>query len=307
MPNETLTLLNPQPGGRYVDCTVGAGGHAAAILAAQPTCQLLGLDRDANALAIARERLAPFGDRARLVHTNYHNMITVLDEISWDTVDGVLLDVGLSSMQINEASRGFSFQTDGPLDMRMDRRERVTASTLLNNSPADELTRIFRRFGEEPRARQIAKAIVLRRENQPWETTEELADLVRQVLRHRGDRRCPAVPRIFQALRIAVNNELESLQNTLYDAIGALNPSGRVVVISFHSLEDRIVKDTFREAAIDCVCPPAMPICSCKQVPTLKVITRKPLRAKTDELSENSRARCAKLRAAERLPWPEEE
>lgn len=307
MPNETLAQLNPQPGGRYVDCTVGAGGHAAAILAAEPTCQLLGLDRDTNALAVASERLAPFGDRVRLVHTNYHNMITVLDEIEWDGVDGILLDVGLSSMQIDEASRGFSFQVDGPLDMRMDRRERITASTLLNNSELGELVRIFRQYGEEPRARQIATAIVRRRETQPWESTEELANLIRKVLHHYGDRRCPAVPRIFQALRIAVNGELESLQNTLDDAIHALKPAARLVVLTFHSLEDRIVKETFREAARDCVCPPVMPICTCDKVPTLKVLTRKPLRAHSQELRENSRAKCAKLRSAERLPWQDEE
>ena len=306
MPNETLTYLNPQPNGRYIDGTIGAGGHAEAILAAAPGCQLLGFDRDADALAIARQRLAPFGERARLVHTNYHNMITVLDEIGWDGVDGILLDVGLSSMQIDRPDRGFSFQSEGPLDMRMDRREPTTASTLLNHSSLDELTAIFRQYGEEPKARAIAKAIVARRERQLWETTDELAELIRRVVRHRGHGRCPAVPRIFQALRIAVNDELDNLRDTLHDAIDALNPHGRVVIISFHSLEDRIVKETFREAGLDCICPPAMPICTCDVTPSLKTLTRKPVRPSPQELATNPRANSAKMRAGERLPFSTE-
>jgi 16S rRNA (cytosine1402-N4)-methyltransferase len=253
LPDEVLSYLAPTDGALIVDGTVGAGGHAAAILAAAD-CHLVGLDRDDTALALAAERLSEFSERTTLIRTNFVEMAAQLQHHGVDMVDGILLDLGLSSMQLDEGRRGFSFRMDGPLDMRMDRREHVTASTLLNHAERDELTQIFRQYGEEPAARRLATAIVRRRDERPWQGTAELADLIRGVTRSRGGH-SPALARCFQALRIAVNGELDDLRATLDQAVDLLAPGGRLVIISFHSLEDRIVKQTFRELALTCICP----------------------------------------------------
>jgi len=223
------------------------------------------------------------------------------EQLGWDRVDGVLLDVGISSMQVDTAQRGFSHRLDGPLDMRMDRRGPVTAATIVNTWSEDQLTDVFRRYGEERRARRVARAVVTQREEQPFSRTGELAELLKRVV---GQRRGPTLPpatRCFQGLRIAVNRELEELEDGLAGALELLRPGGRLVVISFHSLEDRIVKHSFRHEAATCVCPPGLPVCVCGKSAALRILTRKPLRPSADEVTMNRRAASAKLRAAERL------
>lgn len=288
--------------GRYIDGTLGLGGHTEALLSRFPGTQVLGIDRDGDALEEARERLSPFADRATLVRGSYSNMVLHAERMGWDRVDGVLLDVGISSMQLDTAHRGFSHRLDGPLDMRMDRRGPVTAATIVNTWTEDQLTDVFRRYGEERRARQVARAIVAQREEQPFSRTAELAELLKRVV---GQRRGPTLPpatRSFQALRIAVNRELSELEEGLAGALKLLCPGGRLVVISFHSLEDRIVKHFFRHEAATCVCPPGLPVCVCGKSATVRIMTRRPLRPSADEVNTNRRAGSAKLRAAERLP-----
>lgn len=294
--------LAPERGGRFVDGTVGCGGHARMVLAAAPENQLLGLDADQEALDEAARVLAPFAERFRLVRTNYTAMRDIAIELGWQSVDGILLDVGISSLQVDRPQRGFSYQHDGPLDMRMDAGQELTAARVLNRCDVDELTGIFKLYGELPGARKLAHAVVARRERNPWAWTGEFAELVRTTLPQPRGRRSPIEARAFQALRIAVNNELESLDVALEEAIELLAPGGRLVVISFHSLEDRLVKRTFRDAAASCVCPPDFPVCRCDKVATLKPLTRKPIQADEDEIRRNRRAACARLRAAERLP-----
>ncbi len=299
---EVLDLLEPACCHHIVDGTVGGGGHAAALLAAAPAdAELLGLDRDDAALAAAAVRLAPFGQRAHLARCRYSRLEDAADELGWEHVDAVLLDIGISSHQIDSAARGFAHRLDGPLDMRMDRRERTTAATLLNQASAEELERIFRTFGEEPRARQVARAVVERRAERPWERTGELAELVLRVAGRPHERGLPAATRVFQALRIAVNGELDELAAGLRAALELLRPGGRLAVICFHSLEDRMVKEFFREQAAPCVCPPDFPICACGRVATLRQVTRKPVTAGAAELDVNRRAASAKLRVAEKL------
>ena len=298
---ETLKYLQVRPNGRYIDATLGAGGHAAALLAADTTARLLGIDRDENALAIARKRLAPFQDRCTLVHGNYGNMADLAAEHGWHAADGILMDLGTSSMQIDQPDRGFSYSQDGPLDMRMDRTSPITAARVLNTANEDELTEIMKTFGEMPGARKIARAIVARRETRLWSHTGELAGLLKSQMPRQKGRSTPAAARCFQALRIVVNNEFEDLEDGLEMALELLAPSGRLVAISFHSGEDRIVKETLRYAAKDCICPKVLPICACDKTPTIQLLTRKPLRPSAAETAENSRAAPAKLRSAEKL------
>ena len=301
MLEEVCEHLVAVTGGRYIDGTVGLGGHTEAVLSRFPGTQVLGIDRDSDALGLAQKRLAVFGDRATLVRGSYGSMGQHAVAMGWDRVDGVLLDVGISSMQLDTANRGFSHRLDGPLDMRMDRRGPVTAATIVNTWNEDQLTDVFRRYGEERRARRVARAIVIQREERPFARTIELAELLKRVV---GQRRGPALPpatRCFQALRIAVNRELAELENGLAGALELLRPGGRLVVISFHSLEDRIVKHLFRHEAATCVCPPGLPVCVCGKSATLRILTRKPLRPSADEVTMNRRAASAKLRAAERL------
>lgn len=299
---QVVELLQPERCRRMIDGTVGGGGHAEALLeAAPPDAELLGIDRDDDALAAAAKRLARFGNRVHLHRGAYgESLAAAAAALNWDSVDAVLLDIGVSSHQINTADRGFAHRLDGPLDMRMDRRSRTTAATVLNTASAEQLERIFREYGEEPRARQLARAVVDRREQQPWERTRELAELVERVAGRAYDRGLPAATRVFQALRIRVNGELDELAAGLEAAVALLRPGGRLAVISFHSLEDRMVKEFVRGRAVECICPPDFPVCVCRHRATLRPVTRKPATADETELTENRRAAPAKLRVAEK-------
>ncbi|MCP4424469.1 MAG: 16S rRNA (cytosine(1402)-N(4))-methyltransferase RsmH [Chloroflexi bacterium] len=295
---EVLELLRPQPDGRYVDATLGAGGHAAGILeASAPTGRVLAFDRDPEAIQFARRRLAPYGDRVVYVNASYAEMGQLAPARGFDQVDGVLLDLGLSSRQLGNAERGFSFMKDGPLDMRFDPTQGETAADLINNLSETELADIFWRYGDERRSRRLARAIV---NGRPLHTTRQLADLIAGQGKGRG--RIHPATRIFQALRIAVNRELEAVETGIPAAINLLKPGGRIAVISFHSLEDRFVKRLFRRLSQSCVCPPPQPICTCGGRATLRLITRKAVQATDDEISQNPRSRSARLRVAERLP-----
>lgn len=295
---EVLAGLQARPGGRYIDATLGAGGHAAGILeASAPDGRLLGLDADPDAVAYARERLQVFGDRAVLWAGNFRHLSTVAHALDFGQVQGILMDLGLSSRQLEDATRGFSFNQEGPLDMRMDPRQGQAAADLLNTLPEQELADLLWRYGEERHSRRIARAIVAAR---PVARTDELAELVARTVGRR-ERIHPAT-RTFQALRIAVNEELEALEEALPQARDLLRPGGRLAVIAFHSLEDRIVKQFFRKEARDCLCPPEVPVCSCGHRATLKEVTRKPIRPSGEEVARNPRSRSARLRLAERLP-----
>ena len=299
---ETLAALRCRPGGFWVDGTVGAGGHAEAILrASAPDGRLLGCDRDLEALEAAGRRLAPFGERAVLRHADYRGLPGLLDESGFGAVSGVLLDLGISSLQIDDPERGFSFREDGPLDMRMDRSQPVTAADLVNSLPADRLVSVFRRFGEEPAARRIAGAIARARTRAPIRTTLALAGIVSGAVPGRRGGRIHPATRVFQALRIEVNAELQGLDRLLEEAARRLLPGGRIAVIAFHSLEDRIVKTTLRGLTRRCVCPRGLPVCACGRPGLLRPVTSKPVRPSAMEIDENPRSRSARLRAAERL------
>lgn len=303
MADEVIRFLAPKPGGIYVDGTIGGAGHAARILeASSPDGILIGFDRDAEALRAAREKLLPFGDRVRLLQGNFAGLAEALAGFGIERIDGLLLDLGVSSHQFDSAERGFSFQKDAPLDMRMDRGSGDSAADLVNTLPEQELERIFRDFGEERWARRIAAFIVNAREEAPIETTLRLVNIIKGAIpRGAWEERLHPATRIFQALRIAVNDELASLEKVLDMGIRMLNRGGRGVVIAFHSLEDRIVKNSFREFARGCTCPKGLPYCVCGNTPLLRVLTGKPVMAGEAEVEANPRARSAKLRAAERL------
>ena len=281
-----------------MDGTLGAGGHARGILeACAPDGRLLGLDVDPQALALARETLAPFGERARIVQASYETLAVQLDGLGWEAVDGVLLDLGASSMQFDRPERGFSFLQDGPLDMRFGPQASHSADELVNRLAQDELAALIYRYGEERDSRRIARAIVKAR---PLHTTRELAEVIRSAAPARGQRIHPAT-RTFQALRIAVNEELESVVQGVASGVRMLKPGGRIAIISFHSLEDRLVKDGFRSLSRGCICPRELPLCACGHRPEVKIITRKPVRAGEQEVALNPRARSARLRCAEKL------
>lgn len=302
--DETLDLLSPKPGGTYIDCTLGGGGHAEAILErSSPDGRLLGLDADPRTLPIAERRLSRFSGRFVLVHANFSNLEGVARWNGFATVDGILFDLGVSSYQLDLAERGFSFRTDAPLDMRFDPSQPTTAADLVNTLDADELASLLFRYGEEPRARAISRAIVEARRRKPIQTGGELAAIVERVVpRGRADRkRVHPATQTFMALRLAVNRELETLEVALPQATELLRPGGRIVVISFHSLEDRIVKRFFADAARGCICPPELPVCACGREPTLRVLTRKVVMSSVEEQRRNPRSRSARLRAAERL------
>jgi 16S rRNA (cytosine1402-N4)-methyltransferase len=298
--HEIIHALQPIRGGTYVDGTLGAGGHAWGILeASQPNGRLLGLDLDPQAIELAGQRLAPFGDRVIIVQASYTELSKQLSRLGWQGVSGIVLDLGISSMQIDTASRGFSFATDAPLDMRFSPQNPVSAADLVNHLPERELANLIYRYGEERRARQIARAIVNAR---PIYTTRQLADIVRKASgpeRHKTHLH-PAT-RTFQALRIEVNQELENLQSVLPQAVDALLPGGRLAIIAFHSLEDRIVKQYFQRESRDCICPPRQPICTCGHRAAIKILTKTPIRPTEQETAQNPRARSAVLRIAEKL------
>jgi len=301
--HEVLQLLAPADGKIYIDGTVGGGGHSAAILeTASPGGHLLGIDRDEEALNAASARLAPFAGRFQLARGNYADMGELAAERGISGADGILLDIGVSSHQLDEKSRGFSYQVDAPLDMRMDQSRGETAADLLNRLSAEELTRILYEYGEEKWAKRIAAFIVEERRSRPFSTTLQLVETVKKAVPV-GAREKDQHParRSFQALRIAVNDELGALTRGLDQAIELLNPGGVLAVISFHSLEDRIVKDCFKLHATDCICPPKLPVCVCGHHADVKLLTRKPITAGEAELAENSRSHCALLRAVRKL------
>jgi len=304
MAEEVMQYLQPHSGGVYLDGTLGGAGHARLILeASSPDGVLIGMDRDAEALAAAQRELASFGERVVLRQGNFSDMCMQLDQLEIAAVDGILLDLGVSSHQIDSPERGFSFREDGPLDMRMNPKEGVSAATVVAETEADELKRIFRDYGEERWAGKIARAIVTDREKTPFVTTLQLADLVSRVVpAGRGPQRIHPATRVFQALRIHVNGELDSLRTALDTAWLRLKTGGRLVVISFHSLEDRMVKQAFRALATGCVCPPRLAVCACGEQPSVRVLTRKAVRATESETENNPRARSAVLRAMEKLP-----
>jgi 16S rRNA (cytosine1402-N4)-methyltransferase len=299
---EVLAQLDPHEGGRYLDGTVGAGGHAAAVLdRCGASGKLLGIDRDPEALAAAAKELARFGDRAVLVRANFAVLHDVARVHGFVPVDGIILDLGLSSLQLANEERGFSFRARGPLDMRADPDLRVTAGNIVNSWSASDLRRVFAEYGEEPEAARLAGAIVRRRAKTSFATADELGRFVAGVKTRRPRGIDPAT-RVFQALRIAVNDELANLASALAGATQILQPGGRLAVISFHSLEDRIVKQFFARESRDCICPPHLPTCVCGHRAGLRVVTRRPLRAASAEVDRNPRARSAALRVAERLP-----
>ncbi|MFA5515069.1 MAG: 16S rRNA (cytosine(1402)-N(4))-methyltransferase RsmH [Desulfuromonadales bacterium] len=304
MPGEVLSLLAPRPGEIFLDGTVGGGGHARLILeATSPNGVLIGLDRDPQALAQAASVLAPFGDRVILRHGNFSEAAALLPDLGIAALDGMLLDLGVSSFQLDSMERGFSFRHEAPLDMRMDPTTGISAAEVLNTAEADELTRIFREFGEERWAGRIARRIVRTRQERPLTSTEELAELVRQsVPGGYAPARIHPATRVFQALRIFVNDELAHVSRGVSGAIDLLKPGGRLAVISFHSLEDRIVKRMFQAETSGCICPPRLPVCNCGHVPRLDLLTRKGVRAAAAEVESNPRARSAVLRAVRRRP-----
>ena len=297
---EVLDALQPKPGGVYIDGTVGAGGHAAAILqVCAPAGQLFGLDQDETALDLARRQLAEFKDRVHLLHYNFDQLAEVARRYAIPPADGILLDIGVSSMQLDRPERGFSFQVDGPLDMRMDPSAPESAADLVNHLPEEELANLIYRYGEEPRSRRIARTIVQAR---PITGTLQLAEIVAKAAGGRkgsGRRKIHPATRTFQALRVAVNDELGVLERVLPQAIELLKPGGRLAVISFNSLEDRLVKQYFKREAQDCICPPDQLFCTCRHKATVDIITKKPVTPSSAEIDANPRARSAKLRVVE--------
>jgi len=299
---ECIDGLNIRPDGIYVDGTLGGAGHSSRIAEKLTAGRLIGIDRDPVALKAAGTRLAPFADRVTLVHSNFSEIASVLDDLQIEAVDGILLDLGVSSPQLDDGQRGFSYMSDAPLDMRMDSGDRITAETVVNTWPYEELRRILFDYGEERYAPQIASAICRRRETAPIHTTFELVDVIRSAMPAAAlrEKQHPA-KRSFQAIRIAVNDELGAVRKVMEAAIPKLKPGGRLVIITFHSLEDRIVKNGMADAAKGCTCPPEFPVCVCGKKPAVRVLTRKPITASERELEANPRSRSAKLRICEKL------
>ena len=300
--HETVDMLNVKPDGIYLDGTLGGAGHSPEICKRLTTGRLIGVDRDTVALEAAKKRLEAHLEKVTLVHSNFSELGAILDSLDIACVDGMLFDLGVSSPQLDDGERGFSYMADAPLDMRMNRDDSLTAYEIVNTWPREELRRILFEYGEERYAPLIAAAIERRRAEHPIETTLELASVIRgamppQALR---EKQHPA-KRSFQAIRIAVNDELSSVSRMMQTAVGRLTPGGRLAVITFHSLEDRIVKNSMAEAAKGCVCPPSFPVCVCGRKPSVKVLTHKPIVSGEQELNENPRARSAKLRVCEKL------
>ncbi len=300
--DECIEGLAIKPDGIYVDGTLGGAGHSSVIASKLTTGRLIGIDRDPIALKAAGKRLEPYQDRVTLVHSNFCEIASVLEQLNIPGVDGILLDLGVSSPQLDDGERGFSYMADAPLDMRMNNEDSLSAHTVVNTWPYEELKRILYEYGEERYAPQIAANICRKRENKPIETTLELVDVIRSAMPPAAlrEKQHPA-KRSFQAIRIAVNDELGSVEKVIRDAIPCLNPGGRLAIITFHSLEDRIVKNGMAEAAKGCTCPPNFPVCVCGKKPKVKLVSRKPIVSGSEELDRNPRARSAKLRICEKL------
>ena len=299
---ECIEGLNIKPDGIYLDGTLGGAGHSSEIVKRLEQGRHIGIDRDPIALKAAGERLAPYADKVTLVHSNFCEIKQVLDDLDIAGVDGILLDLGVSSPQLDDGARGFSYMADAPLDMRMNNEDPLTAHDVVNTWPYEELKRILYDYGEERYAPQIASAICRKRESKPIESTLELVDVIRSAMPPAAlrEKQHPA-KRSFQAIRIAVNDELGSVEKVMRDAIPKLNKGGRLAVITFHSLEDRIVKNAMVAASKGCTCPPSFPVCVCGKKPQVKLITRKPIVSTDEELEVNPRARSAKLRICEKL------
>ena len=297
---EIIDILNPQNGDIFVDCTLGGGGHSKEIVKRIiPQGHLIGIDQDANALAAAQANLIDYLDNVTFVHSNYENLENILTEYSPEGIDGILFDLGVSSHQLDEGERGFSYMQDAPLDMRMDRKSTFTAKELINTYSAEDLERIIKDYGEERWAKRIVQFIVEARKEGPIETTGQLVDIIKKAIPAGARREGPhPAKRTFQAIRIEVNRELEVLEKTIDTAVKFLKPGGRIGIISFHSLEDRIVKEKFKYLALDCICPRELPICQCEKKSLIKILTKKPVIANKQELTSNPRARSAKFRAA---------
>jgi len=295
---EVIKYLNLKPGSLIVDATLGGGGHAKAILSTSKNIKLIGIDQDAEAIEAAKDNLKAFGDQVTYVCDNFSNIKMIIGNRK-SKIGGILFDLGISSYQIDSPERGFSFQADAPLDMRMDRSATVTAADIINNSCKEELERIIRDYGEERYYRRVASAIIKKR---PISTTSELADIVKySIPKSSPINTTKSIARVFQAFRIAVNKELEALEKALNDSIDLLSAKGRIVVISYHSLEDRIVKNIFKRESMDCICPPKLPACVCDHKKKLNILTKKPVIPTDAEIKLNPRARSAKLRAAEKI------
>ena len=302
LPEEVIHFLAPEAGKTYLDGTLGGGGHAALILEKAPQAFLIGMDRDQEALFASGKRLSRFGQQVSLIHGDFAGMAAELGQRGITGLDGFILDLGVSSHQLDTKERGFSFQQDAPLDMRMDTSSGKTAADLLSELPEPELEKIISEYGEERWARRIAAFIVKERAVEPITTTFRLVDIIKgAVPKAKWDERIHPATRTFQALRIAVNSELESLERGMRATLDLLKPGGRGVIISFHSLEDRIVKHIFREYAEGCTCPRQLPLCVCGKLPRVKLLTSRPVTATADEINQNPRARSAKLRAVEKV------
>lgn len=298
---EVIESLAIKPDGIYVDGTAGGAGHSSAIAERLVSGRLVAFDRDSDAVAVASERLSHFGDRAEVVHSNYSDIKKVLTEKGIEKIDGFLLDLGVSSYQLDCADRGFSYMADAPLDMRMDRRESVSAYDVVNGYSEQKLKQIFYEYGEERFSSAIAAAIVRARSQKPIERTLELAEIIKGAIPPAARNGGHPAKRVFQAIRIEVNGELEIIASAIKDAVSMLNDGGRIAIITFHSLEDRIVKQTFADLSKGCTCPKSFPVCICGNKPSLKAVSKKPILPSEEELEENSRSRSAKLRVAERV------
>ncbi len=298
MLKETITALKVEPGGRYIDCTVGEGGHSAAILEqSSPEGRLLGFDADPHAIKIAKLKLQEFGESIVLINENFNNLGEICSQYNFRPVHGILFDLGISSLQLAETGRGFSFQQEAPLDMRFSPEQKLSAAEIVNDYSESELAMIIWKYGEEPKSRKIAKYII---ENRPMETTSELARVITRAVKGERKKIHPAT-RTFQALRIAVNREMENLRSAMEQAVEILGIDGRLAIISFHSLEDRAVKEFLNLEARLCTCPPEVPVCTCEHQPRLRIINKKVIKPSTSEIEINPRSRSARLRIAERI------